>query len=326
MEEIQIHTIPGFFFGQAQDPEAGTGCTVIVCPQGAVTGADVRGGSPGTRDTDALDPRCNREAVHAVLLTGGSAFGLDAAGGVMKCLEQHRIGRDVMVTVVPNVCGAVLFDLKCGRGDIRPDEIMGRAACESALKGLPFQCGNFGAGTGCTVGKILGREHAMKSGIGAFACRQGDLLVGAVAAVNCTGDVVDHGTILAGARSPSGTGFADTERVLLDDYASQKDVFSGNSSSGENTVIGCVVTNAALNKGQVNKLAAIAQNGLARAVRPAHATFDGDTMFAMSCGDVRANPDAVGVLAALAVENAILTAVRRAEPLFGFPSVGSLQK
>ncbi|MBQ2296905.1 MAG: P1 family peptidase, partial [Ruminiclostridium sp.] len=148
MEKIAIHEIPGFSMGQVEDLEAGTGCTVILCPEGAVTGVDVRGGSPGTRDTDALDPTCNREHVHSVVLTGGSAFGLDAAGGVAKKLEEMGIGRDVMVTVVPNVCAAVLFDLKFGRMDIRPDQTMGYTACEKALEGGPFQEGNHGAGTG----------------------------------------------------------------------------------------------------------------------------------------------------------------------------------
>ena len=180
MERIELHEIPGFSFGQVQDVAAGTGCTVILCPQGAVTGVDIRGGSPGTRDTAALDPLCNRSVVHAVVLTGGSAFGLDAAGGVMKKLEEEKIGRDVLVTVVPNVCAAVLFDLKFGAMDVRPDGAMGYAACEAALQGGPLQEGNFGAGTGCTVGKIRGAKFAMKGGIGCCAYRQGDLMVGAV--------------------------------------------------------------------------------------------------------------------------------------------------
>ena len=157
MERIELHEIPGFSFGQVQDVAAGTGCTVILCPQGAVTGVDIRGGSPGTRDTAALDPLCNRSVVHAVVLTGGSAFGLDAAGGVMKKLEEEKIGRDVLVTVVPNVCAAVLFDLKFGAMDVRPDGAMGYAACEAALQGGPLQEGNFGAGTGCTVGNSRGK-------------------------------------------------------------------------------------------------------------------------------------------------------------------------
>ena len=316
MERIAVHEIPGFRFGQVEDREGGTGCTVILCPEGAVTGVDVRGGSPGTRDTDALSPMCNREVVHSVVLTGGSAFGLDAAGGVMKKLEEQRIGRDVGITVVPNVCAAVLFDLKFGSKDVRPDIAMGYAACTEALKGLPFQEGNHGAGTGCTVGKLCGGEYGMKSGIGACAFRQGDLMVGAVVACNAMGDVLENGRILAGARNPENTGFADCETWLVENRQRQLDVFSGRFV-GENTVIGCVVTNAALHKGQANKLASVAQNGIARAVRPANATFDGDTMFAMCSGVVTADPDVVGILAARAVEAAIVRAVQTAETLHG---------
>ena len=319
MRPIEIHEIPGFRFGQAEDRVGGTGCTVILCAEGAVTGVDVRGGSPATRDTDALDPVCHREAVHAVVLTGGSSFGLDAAGGVMGRLEEAGIGRDVGVTVIPNVCAAVLFDLKCGRSDVRPDAAMGRAACEEALRGLPFAEGGHGAGTGCTVGKLLGPDHAMKGGIGASAWRQGDLMVGAVVACNAMGDVVRGGRILAGARRPDGDGFVGSEDWLLAHGTRQRDVFTGRYV-GENTVIGRVVTNAALTKSQMKKLAAVAQNGVARSVRPAHATFDGDTMFAMSCGDVPADPDAVGVLAARAVEEAIVRSVETAESLYGRPA------
>ena len=203
MERMMIHEIPGFSFGQVQDLAAGTGCTVILCPEGGVTGVDVRGGSPGTRDTDALNPVCNREVVHAVVLTGGSAFGLDAAGGVMKKLEEVGVGRDVMVTVVPNVCAAVLFDLKFGSMEIRPDGAMGYAACEAALRELPFQEGNFGAGTGCTIGKIRGAQFSMKGGIGACAFRQGDLMVGAVVACNAMGDVLESGPSSKCPRRPS---------------------------------------------------------------------------------------------------------------------------
>ncbi len=314
MEKIAIHEIPGFSVGQVENLEAGTGCTVILCPEGAVTGVDVRGGSPGTRDTDALAPTCNREHVHSVVLTGGSAFGLDAAGGVAKKLEEVGIGRDVMVTVVPNVCAAVLFDLKFGRMDIRPDQAMGYAACEKALEGGPFQEGNHGAGTGCTVGKIRGPQFAMKGGIGACAYRQGDLMVGAIVACNAMGDVLDKGTIIAGSRNDDDTGFADSEEWLIANGRRQKDIFSG-KFVGENTVIGCVITNAALNKAQANKLAAVAQNGIARAVRPANATFDGDAVFAMCRGTVPADPDAVGSMAARAVEEAIVRSVKMAETL-----------
>lgn len=316
MEKISLHEIPGFSFGQVEDMQAGTGCTVILCPEGAVTGVDVRGGSPGTRDTDALNPVCNREVVHSVVLTGGSAFGLDAAGGVMQKLEEEEIGRDVMVTVVPNVCAAVLFDLKFGDSDVRPDKAMGYEACERALLGGLFLEGNHGAGTGCTVGKIRGPRFGMKGGIGACAYQQGDLVVGAVVACNAMGDVLENGTIIAGARNDDNTGFADSEAWLIQNGRRQKDVFSG-KFIGENTVIGCVVTNAAMTKSQATKLAAVAQNGIARAVRPANATFDGDCMFAMCHGSVSADPDAVGIMAARAVEEAIVRSVKMAESLHG---------
>lgn len=323
MERIKIEDIPGFSFGQAEDRLAGTGASMILCQSGAVCGVDVRGGSPGTRDTDALNPVCNREVVHSVLLTGGSAFGLDAAGGVMKVLEQHRIGRDVGVTVVPNVCAAVLFDLKCGRSDIRPDEAMGREAALSALRADGIQTGCHGAGTGATIGKLNGLKGAMKGGIGSYALRAGQLMVGAVVAVNCIGDVCEQGKIIAGSRTADGHSFADSERLLLERYETQTDIFSSLPVGG-NTVIGCVVTNASLTKAQVNKLAAVSHNGLARAIRPAHTTYDGDTLFAMSCGAVSADPDAVGVLAARAVEGAILEAVRNAESLLGYVAMRDL--
>ncbi len=326
MEQIPIHEIPGFYFGQAQDLEAATGCTLILCPEGAVCGVDVRGGSPGTRDTDALDPKCNRESVHGVLLTGGSAYGLDAAGGVMKYLEQKGIGRSVSVTVVPNVCAAVLFDLKCGRHDVRPDVAMGMEACANALEGRSLQEGNFGAGTGATIGKIRGGQSGMKGGIGACAFRQGDLMVGAVIAVNAMGDVVRDGKILAGARKDDGMTFLNSQNYMIENYWKQRDVFSGNVISGrDNTVIGCVITNAALGKSQMNKLAGIAQNGIARAVYPAHSTYDGDTMFAMRLGDVWADANAVGALAALAAQEAVYRAVEQAGTLHGFPGLKDWQ-
>jgi L-aminopeptidase/D-esterase-like protein len=191
---------------------------------------------------------------------------------------------------------------------------MGYAACEKALEGGPFQEGNHGAGTGCTVGKIRGPQFAMKGGIGACAYRQGDLMVGAIVACNAMGDVLEKGKIIAGSRNDDDTGFADSEEWLIANGRRQKDIFSG-KFVGENTVIGCVITNAALNKAQANKLAAVAQNGIARAVRPANATFDGDAIFAMCRGTVPADPDAVGSMAARAVEEAIVCSVKMAETL-----------
>lgn len=306
MENIPITELPDFLIGQAQDETAMTGCTAVIAPKGAVCGVDVRGGSPVTRDTEALSPLCNREVVHAVLLCGGSSFGLDAARGLMKLLEQRKIGRDVGVTVVPNICAAVLFDLKCGDPYVRPNAEMGYDAGINALAGLPFQSGNFGAGCGATVGKVCGPQNAMKGGIGFAAFRHGSLTAAAVFAVNCVGDIFENGEIIAGARKGGGFKFAESEKIILNSYDTSKDFFSGN------TVIGCIMTNADLTKVQAAKLASQGQNAIARTVRPAHSVYDGDSVFALCSGKVRASQDAVGILAAHAAQAAIFDAVKSA--------------
>jgi len=320
MREINIGEIQGFRIGQTQNLEAATGCTVIVCDKGAVCGVDVRGGSPGTRDTDALNPVNNREKVHAVLLSGGSSFGLDAAGGVMRFLEEHRIGRDVAVTVVPNVCAAVLFDLKCGSSTIRPDFEMGYTACQNAFSRTEWQSGNFGAGTGAIVGNFGGNNLAMKGGIGSFAFRHEELYVGAVVAVNCVGDIYDNkaGKIIAGARKADGYGFADSEQLILNQYNENSDLFSGN------TIIGCIITNAKLTKSQATKLASLGQNGIARVVKPAHTAFDGDTIFTMCTNEIDVKLDAVGILGIRAVECAIIDAVKNAVSFDIYPALCDL--
>jgi L-aminopeptidase/D-esterase-like protein len=308
MKKISIDEINDFKIGNAQDIQAATGCTVIICEKGAVCGVDVRGGSPGTRDTDALNPVNNRKNVHAVMLSGGSSFGLDAAAGVMRFLEERRIGRDVGVTVIPNVCAAVLFDLKCGDYRIRPDERMGYSACENAFIRLKWESGNYGAGTGATVGKICGANRAMKGGIGSCVFRYNELYAGAIMAVNCVGDVHDKktGKNIAGLRTVDGREFADSEMVMLERYRNNVDLFSGN------TIIGCIITNAQLTKSQAMKLASLGQNGIARTVRPAHTVFDGDTIFTLCSGEIDATLDSVGILACKAVEYAIVDAVQSA--------------
>ncbi|MDR1588578.1 MAG: P1 family peptidase [Oscillospiraceae bacterium] len=302
---MDVSEIPGFRVGQARSREAATGCTVVISERGAVCGVDVSGGSPGTRDTAALDPVMNRKLTHAVLLTGGSSFGLDAAGGVMRFLEERGIGRDVGVTVVPNVAAAVLFDLKVGGWDARPDAAMGYAACGNAFSGAPFARGQHGAGTGCAVGKCMGMARSSRGGVGSSVLRHGGLTVGAVAAVNCVGDVVRDGGIIAGLRGEDG-GFADSESAILEAYLNETDFFS------ENTVLACVMTNARLDKAQATRLARCGQNGIARCIRPAHSVYDGDTVFAMCSGELRATLDSVCILAARAVESAIYDAVTEA--------------
>ena len=307
MKTIGIENLTDFIVGQAEDERAMTGCTAIIAPHGATCGVDVRGGSPVTRDTDALDPRCNRKEVHAVMLAGGSSYGLDAATGLMEYLEEKGIGRSVGVTVVPNVCSAILFDLKCGDYKVRPTAIMGRNAGENAFAQMKFQSGNHGAGTGATIGTYLGASNAMKGGIGAAAFQYDSLMVGAIFAVNCVGDIIEHGKIIAGAREQSKNTFANSENVILNDYQNTADFFSGG-----NTVIGCIITNAKLTKAEASKTSSQGQNAIARTIYPSHTTYDGDTVFTMASGKVKATMDAIGIMAAKATQSAIYDAIKSA--------------
>ncbi|WP_091730323.1 P1 family peptidase [Proteiniborus ethanoligenes] len=312
MKEIKFTDIDGIKVGHEQDLEAATGCTVIICEEGATAGVDVRGGSPGTRETDLLNPVNMIQQIHAVMLSGGSAFGLDAASGAMKYLEEKNIGFDVGVTKVPIVCSAVLFDLVVGDHRVRPDMIMGYKACSNATD---KEClnGSIGAGTGATIGKLLGLERAMKGGLGSFALQVGDLKVGAIVAVNCLGDVVDPktGEIIAGLLNEDLHTFAGTENLMAAQYDSKKNIFSGN------TTIGVVATNGKFTKSEINKIASMAHNGYARTMRPAHSIFDGDTIFALSTGSVQADISTVGFLAARAMEQAVINGIKNAESLQG---------
>ncbi len=312
MREIEFSRIEGLKVGHAQDLEAATGCTVVISDQGAVAGVDVRGGAPGTRETDLLNPVNMVQKIHAVVLAGGSAFGLDAACGVMQFLEERNIGFDVQVTKVPLVCGAVLFDLAIGDCRVRPDRAMGYQACLAAGSG-GFAQGNAGAGTGATVGKIFGMGRAMKSGLGSYAVQAGELKVGAIVAVNALGDVIDPATgkRLAGLLNEELNGLADTEECLIRSCSEKMDFFN------RNTTIGVVATNAALTKAGAAKVASMAQNGYARTIRPAHSMFDGDTIFVMATGHVEADLTVVGLLAARVVERSVAAAVRNAGPLCG---------
>jgi len=312
MRPIEFTAIEGIRVGQAEDLEAATGCTVVICEAGAAAGVDVRGGAPGTRETDLLNPVNLVQKVHAILLAGGSAFGLDAAAGVMQYLEERNIGFDVRVTRVPIVCGAVLFDLMVGDHRIRPDREMGYRACLDAGT-TPLRQGSVGAGTGASVGKILGMERAMKSGLGSYALQVEGLQVGAIVAVNCLGDVVDPvaGEKLAGPLNEDMKTLADTEEIMIRSFSEKKDPFTGN------TTIGVVATNAALTKAQAAKLASMAQNGYARTMRPAHSMVDGDTIFTLGTGSVEADLSVVGLLAARVMERAVIAAVKSAESLCG---------
>ena len=312
-----LTSIPGFKVGHAQDLEAITGCTVILCPPGTVGGIDQRGGAPGTRETDLLHPMHLVNEVNAVLLTGGSAFGLDAAAGVMRYCEENEMGVNVGPTHVPIVPAAVLFDLGIGDPKVRPDPEMGYQACINASQDSPAE-GNVGAGTGATVGKILSMKMAMKSGIGTTSVNiGGGGKVAAIVAVNAFGDVVDPETseIIAGARGLKG--FADTLKVMKSFVGRKMMSFA---SAADNTIIGVVATNVKLNKEQINKGAQMAHNGLARTIRPAFSMFDGDTVFALSAGEVEMDLNIVGAYAAIVYQEAILRAVRSAEKIAGLPA------
>ena len=315
-----ITDVPGLRAGHATDAVGLTGCTVVLCERGAVGGVDQRGGAPGTRETDLLRPLHLVQEVHAVLLAGGSAFGLAAADGVMRFLEEQGIGFDARVARVPIVPAAILFDLDVGDPRARPTAEMGYAACLAATARRP-EDGNVGAGTGARVGSILGAARAMKAGIGGASVSLGSgLVVGASVAVNAFGDVVDprSGEILAGVRKPrrnEPAGTLETMQGLMGRAALR---------FASSTVIGVVATNARLSKDEANKVAQMAQDGIARVVRPAHTMFDGDTLFALATGDKRADVSLVGAFAAEAVAEAIVRAVWAAEGAGGLPAYRDL--
>ena len=319
MREISIKEIENIKIGNAEHKEAGTGCTVIICESGAPTGLDVRGGGPASRDTELLKPVSAAQSIHAVLLSGGSAFGLDAAGGVMLYLEERDVGFDVGITKVPLVCQSCLFDLGVGNFKVRPDKKMGYEACLNAEKGN-YKDGYVGAGTGATVGKLHGADDCMKSGIGSYAVQIGELKVGAIVAVNALGDIYDwkSGKKVAGLLAKDKKTLLNTEDEFYKNYLIVENKFV------ENTTFGVLITNAKFNKTQLCKIASMTQNGYARSIRPVHTTADGDSIYAMSVGEVLADQDMVGTLSAQVMSEAILRAVMSAESAYGFISTKDL--
>jgi L-aminopeptidase/D-esterase-like protein len=316
--------VPGIKVGHFTLAERPTGCTVVLTEGGAVAGADVRGGAPGTREIDLLSPFATVEKVHAIVLSGGSAFGLDAASGAVRYLEERGIGYDVTVAKVPIVPAAILFDLGVGgRPDIRPGADCGYRAAKSANDG-PVPQGSVGAGAGATVGKLAGPARSMKGGIGTASIElPNGLVVAALIAVNSVGDVIDPATgdIVAGARSEDGSSFADARKLLRLSRPP-------GGRPGENTTIGVVATNARLTKAQATKVAQMAHDGLARAIYPAHTPSDGDTLFALSLGSFEGdlNLSVLGSLAADATAEAILSAVENATSAGGFEAVRDLSR
>ncbi len=303
-EQIKINEMDGFRIGNSQNYVAKTGVTVIVFDKKATVGVDVSGGGPASRETHLCDPTTADNPINAIVLSGGSAFGLASADGVMQYLEEHGIGYDTGFARVPLVCASCIYDLNYGYSKTRPDSKMGYNACKEAEKNNP-KSGDEGAGTGATVGKILGMERASNSGLGIFAVRLGELEVAAVVAVNALGDIFDpsNGKQIAGLKSEDGKGFALTKNELYK-IAKRTDLFSGN------TTIGAVITNGNFSKSEMNKIASMTRNAYARCINPVGTLADGDTIYAASVGGVDADVNVVGTLATEVMEKAIVDAIR----------------
>ena len=319
-KEIPIQEVGNIYIGQTEDRDAATGCTVLISEEGMCAGLDVRGGGPASRDTHLLDPQTAAQTIHAVLLGGGSAFGLGAASGVMQYLEEHDIGFDVGVTKVPLVAQSDLFDLTVGRSDVRPQPEMGYEAARLAMEAPNYRDGNYGAGCGATVGKMAGMECCMKTGIGSYAIEIGNFRIGAIVALNALGDIYDwkYGQKIAGLLTEDGKGFRDTVELMSQNLDVVENKFTGN------TTIGVVVTNAAFNKTQLCKIASMAHNGYARSIRPVHTSADGDSIYAVSAGSEPVDQDLVGTLAAEVMSEAIIRAAESAEGAYGFPAMRDL--
>ena len=314
MREISINEVGNVNIGQVENPEAGTGCTVIISEEGMPAGLDVRGGGPASRDSQLLNPVMSAKVIHAVLLSGGSAFGLGTANGVMDYLEEHGIGYNVGVTKVPLVVQSDIFDLTVARMDVRPDAAMGYEAARRAMEEPNYRDGNYGVGCGATVGKIKGMQTCMKSGIGSYAVEIGDFRIGAIAVVNAFGDIFDYktGRKIAGLLNKDRNGFGDTMQVM----AASTDVMENKFTS--NTTLAVVITNAEFDKTQLCKIAGMGHDGLARSVRPVHTSADGDSVYALSVGKVKADQDLAGAMAADVISEAITRAIYSADSAYGY--------
>lgn len=320
-KEIKISEIENVKIGHSEDFDNGTGCTVIICEKGAPAGVDVRGGGPASRETELLNPVADCKGIHALLLSGGSAYGLDGAGGVMKYLEEKGIGFPVGKTVVPLVCASCLFDLNVANYKVRPDATMAYRACKDA-ENLRDDSGCIGAGTGATVGKFLGPDYTMKSGLGCYAVQIGDLKIGAIVAVNALGDIfdVETGEKIAGLLNKERNSFGDTETEFYKTYSKMKNLFTGN------TTIGAIITNGKFDKVQMKKIASMAQNGYARTIRPVHTTADGDSIYGLSVGEIEADLNVTGTLASLVMARAVNRAVLSSHSMYGFLATEDLKK
>lgn len=320
MKEISINEIGPIRIGQVENKEAGTGCTVFINDGGMHAGLDVRGGGPASRETPLLNTLSAAQRIHAVVLSGGSAYGLAAAGGVMQYLKEKDLGFDVGVTKVPLVVQSSLFDLTVADPNTYPDEAMGYEAARKAFEEPNYKDGNFGAGCGATVGKLCGMDRCMKSGIGSYAVELGELKIGAVVAVNALGDVFDwkNGKQIAGMLTDDRKAFAHSPEEM------QKSIEAIKNRFVNNTTLGVIITNARFHKGSLCKIAGLGHDGYARSIRPVHTSLDGDSIYALSIGDVIADREVVGLMAAEVISEAIIRAVTSAESAYGYPAAKDL--
>ena len=319
--EISVSDIRPIRIGQVENAEAGTGCTVFICEDGMRAGLDVRGGGPASRESQLLNPLMAAQTIHAIVLAGGSAYGLGTANGVMSYLEEHGIGYDTGYALVPLVTQADIYDLSVADASVRPDAAMGYEAAKRAFEEPNYQDGNYGAGCGATVGKIAGMDTCMKTGIGSYAIQIGELQIGAVVVLNALGDVFDWrtGMQVAGLLTEDKTALRSTMEYMQSSIAAVDNKFTGN------TTLAVVMTNAQFDKSQLCKIAGMAHDGYARAIHPVHTSADGDSIYAVSAGEVKADQDLVGALAAEVVSEAILRAVNNAESAYGYPSASDLK-
>ena len=320
MKEIPVTKIEGIRIGQTEDADAGTGCTVFIAENGMRAGLDVRGGGPASRESQLLNPLMAAKTIHGIVLAGGSAYGLGAANGVMEYLEEKGYGFDVGVTKVPLVAQSDIFDLTVGNPSIRPDRDMGYEAAKLAMESPNYRDGNYGAGCGATVGKIKGMDYCMKSGVGSYAVQIGELKVGAVVVLNALGDIYDwkNGEQIAGLLSDDRLSLRSTAEQMKTSIASTENKFTGN------TTVTVVMTNASFDKAQLCKIAGMAHDGYARSINPVHTSADGDSIYAVSLGELDADQDLAGTLAAEVVSEAIIRAVMHAESAYGYPSATEL--
>ena len=321
MREIPVTDVGPIFIGQTEDSKAATGCTVLIAPQGMHAGLDVRGGGPASRESFLLDPLTAAQSIHAIVLAGGSAFGLGAANGVMQYLEEHDIGFDTGAARVPLVVQSDIYDLSIGDASVRPDAAMGYACARLAMESPNYRDGCFGAGCGATVGKYAGIDYCMKSGIGGYAVQINELKIGALVVLNALGDIYDwkNGRQIAGLLNDRKDGLRSTAELMRQSYEERENKFTGN------TTLCVVLTNAGFSKPQLCKIAGMAHNGLARSINPVHTSADGDSIYAVSIGDLRADQDTVGTLSAEVISEAIIRAVESAEGAYGHPCLRDLQ-